>query len=80
VPSFYRIIHGCYFILSATCFCFSIHRCQIRAVAMAFRLISSNGVIDGMLMKIQTPSSSKAGLFSGHYQTYGITVQAVYNA
>jgi hypothetical protein len=64
---------------------------EISAASMAFKSISSNGVIDGcvgcvdgLLMKIQTPSSSEAGnvksFFSGHYQTFGINIQAACDA
>jgi hypothetical protein len=56
-----------------------------------FKAISSNGVIDGcvacldgMLLQIQTPTATKTGhvksYFSGHYQTYGINVQAACDA
>ena len=42
------------------------------------------GCVDGLLMKIQTPSNSEVGnvksFFSGHYQTYGINVQAACDA
>jgi hypothetical protein len=59
----------------------------MQAAADGFRNISSNGVIDGciacvdgILLKIQTPAATEVGnvkaFFSGHYQTYGINVQA----
>jgi hypothetical protein len=39
------------------------------------------GCLDGLLLRIQTPSSSETGnvkaYFSGHYQAYGVNVQAV---
>ena len=86
VPSFYRIVHLC---MDAIPICpqlafpsFPSTDAEIRAASTAFRSLSSNGVIDGcvgcidgLLMKIQTPSKSKTGnvksFFSGHYQTYG---------
>jgi hypothetical protein len=40
--------------------------------------------VDGLLLRIQTPSSSETGnvkaFFSGHYQAYGINVQAACNS
>jgi DDE superfamily endonuclease len=60
---------------------------DLQAAAEGFKSISSNRVIDGciacvdgILLKIQTPRASEVGnvkaFFSGHYQTYGINVQA----
>ena len=95
VPSFYRIVHLC---MDAILICpqlafpsFPSTDAEIRAASTEFRSLSSNGVIDGcvgcidgLLMKIQTPSKSKTGnvksFFSGHYQTYGINIQAACDA
>jgi DDE superfamily endonuclease len=60
---------------------------DIQQAANDFRSKSTNGVIDGcvacldgLLLRIQTPSSNETGnvkaYFSGHYQAYGINVQA----
>jgi hypothetical protein len=60
---------------------------DLQAAADGFKSVSSHGVIDGcvgcldgILLKIQTPASKDVGnvksFFSGHYQTYGINVQA----
>jgi hypothetical protein len=60
---------------------------EIEKVAHDFTSKSTNGVIDGciacldgLLLRIQTPSFNETGnvkaYFSGHYQAYGINVQA----
>lgn len=60
---------------------------EIAAAAAGFKKISSYQVmqgciacIDGMLLRIQTPGSNETGnvksYFSGHYQEYGINIQA----
>ena len=63
---------------------------ELQTAADGFKSISSHGVVDscigcgcldGVLLKIQTPSAKQAGnvksYFSGHYQRwYGINVQA----
>jgi len=57
----------------------------------SFKACSSNEVIDGcvacvdgLLLKVKTPASVETGnvkaYFSGHYQTYGINVQAACDA
>jgi DDE superfamily endonuclease len=60
---------------------------SIKIAANEWKELSSSGVIngcvacmDGLLLRIQTPSSKETGnvkaYFSGHYQDYGINVQA----
>jgi hypothetical protein len=61
---------------------------QLMKASDAFNNISSNnaiigcvGCIDGYLLRVKVPSVSQVGnvksYFSGHYQTYGINIQAV---
>jgi hypothetical protein len=61
---------------------------ECQAIAEGFRLVSPResivncvGCVDGYLMQIETPSREDAGnvrsFFSGHYQCYGINIQAV---
>jgi hypothetical protein len=89
VPSFYRCIHKCMdAILAADELSFSFPSGeQIDTAAREFDAISSNRAIkgcvacvDGYLLRIQVPSATETGnvkaYFSGHYQTYGINVQA----
>jgi hypothetical protein len=90
VPSMYRIVHVC---MNAIILCdefeieFPSNNTDLEATAEGFKSISSHGILDGcvgcldgILLKIQTPSSNEVGnvksFFSGHYQTYGINVQA----
>ena len=60
---------------------------ELDEAALSFKSLSSQGAIrgciaclDGYLLWIIVPSSSETGnvkaYFSGHYQTYGINVQA----
>lgn len=60
---------------------------EARDAALGFQSISQQGciwncvaVLDGYHLQIQTPSKSEArnvrSFFSGHYQTYGVNVQA----
>lgn len=91
VASFYRVVHIC---IDAVLLCkdlsidFPQTEEELQAKADAFKAISSHGVfegcvgcIDGLLMKIITPSCTEAGnvksFFSGHYHTNGINIQAV---
>ena len=87
--SFYRCIYKCIdAILAADELSFTFPSGEgISIAARQFRSISSNDAIhgcvaclDGFLMLIQTPSSKETGhvksYFSGHYQTYGINIQA----
>ena len=88
--SFFRIIHEC---MEAILLCdelqisFPSTDTELQTAADGFKSISSHGVVDGcigcldgILLKIQTPSAKEAGnvksYFSGHYQRYGINVQA----
>ena len=90
IPSFYRVLHLC---MDAILLCdefeisFPSTETDLQAAADGFKSISSHGIIDGcvgcldgILLKIQTPTSKEVGnvksFFSGHYQTYGINVQA----
>ena len=61
---------------------------ELDTAAQEFQILSTNlvvngcvGCLDGFLLKNQTPSSKESGniksYFSGHYQCYGINVQAV---
>jgi hypothetical protein len=63
---------------------------ECKSVADGFRSISTKeaitnciGVIDGYLLRIYTPPKADAGnvrcFFSGHYQCYGINIQAICN-
>jgi len=60
---------------------------ELEEAAQGFELLSTQAVIkgcvaclDGYLLQIRVPSSTETGnveaYFSGHYQTYGINVQA----
>ena len=94
VRSFYRIVHLCMdaiLLCPDLAFSLPVTATEIADALTAFKAISSKGVIDGcvgcvdgLLMKIQTPSNSEVGnvksFFSGHYQTYGINVQAACDA
>jgi hypothetical protein len=88
--SFFRIVHEC---MDTILLCdelqisFPSTDTELQTAAEAFKSISSHGVVDGcigcldgILLKIQTPSAKEAGnvksYFSGHYQRYGINVQA----
>lgn len=90
VTSFYRCIHAS---MEAILVCerLSIHFPttdeELEIAANDFKSLSTAGVIDGcvacidgILLRIQTPSPSETGnvkaFFSGHYQAYGINVQA----
>jgi DDE superfamily endonuclease len=64
---------------------------EIEEAESAFKAHSTGGVIDGcvacvdwLLLRIQTPSPDETGnvkaYFSGHYQAYGINVQAACDA
>jgi hypothetical protein len=90
VASFYMCIHAP---MKAILLCeeLSIHfpttSKELQIAADNYKALSTNGVIDGcvacvdgLLLRIQTPSASENGnlkaFFSGHYQAYGINVQA----
>jgi hypothetical protein len=64
---------------------------ELSKAAADYKSISSYGVIDGcvacldgLLLPIQTPRASETGhvksYFSGHYQMYGVIVQAACDA
>ena len=90
IPSFYRCAYACIdaiLLCDSLAFSFPTSPEDLQTAANGFKNISSNGVIegcvaclDGMLLRIQTPSPNEVGnvksFFSGHYQVYGINVQA----
>lgn len=91
VSSFYVCIHKCMnAILLCDALSFSMPKTEeeLNRASEEFESISFNSVIDGcigcldgFLLAIQTPPKSQTGnvkaYFSGHYQCYGINVQAV---
>jgi hypothetical protein len=91
VPSFYRILHLCIdgiLRCKELSFSFPSTNEQLQEIADGFKTLSTKEVFDGcvgcldaLLLKIRTPSNKEAGnvkaFFSGHYQTYGINIQAV---
>ena len=91
IPSFFRIVHDCIrAILRCDDLSFSFPSTdeELQKIADGFRALSTQevvdgcvGCVDGLLLKVRTPSSKEAGgnvkaYFSGHYQTYGINIQA----
>ena len=90
VPSLYRIVHVCMkaiLLSDELAISFPSNNTDLEAAAEGFKSISSHGIVDGcvgcldgILLKILTPSSKEVGnvksFFSGHYQMYGINVQA----
>jgi DDE superfamily endonuclease len=91
VASFYRCIYNCIHGLlkcRQLAIKFPSTADEILQSASSFNSISNLrlvkhcvGSVDGILLKIQTPSSKECGhvksFFSGHYHGYGINVQAV---
>jgi hypothetical protein len=91
VSSFYVCIHKCMnaiLLCDALSFSMPITEEDLNRASEEFESISFNSVIDGcvgcldgFLLTIQTPPKSQTGnvkaYFSGHYQCYGINVQAV---
>ena len=89
--SFYRIIWKTMDVLNTTPeldIKFPQSQAEIHAALSGFTMISMGaaitnciGVIDGYLMRIKVPSKEEAGnvrsYFSGHYQCYGVNIQAV---
>jgi hypothetical protein len=85
VPSFYRILHLCIdgiLRCEEMSFSFPSTNEQFQEIADGFKALSTKevfdgcvGCLDGLLLKIRTPSNKEAGnvkaFFSGHYQTYG---------
>jgi DDE superfamily endonuclease len=92
--AFYRAAHQCASaILQVDELAFSFQETadELSKAAADFKEISSYGVIDGcvacldgLLLPIQTPRASETGhvksYFSGHYQMYGVNVQAACDA
>jgi hypothetical protein len=91
VNSFYCILHKCTKAFN-NCNQFAFHLSGTEEVLLlanaGFNTISTNnaiegcvGSIDGYLLKIKLPTSSVVenvkSYFSGHYQTYGIIIQAI---
>jgi hypothetical protein len=90
ISSFYRCIHTsmtAILLSEALSIHFPTTDEELQNAANDFKSLSTNGVIDGcvacvdgILLRIQTPPSSATGnvkaFFSGHYQAYGINVQA----
>ena len=89
--SFYACVHRC---VDAILYCgtlayhFPNTAREISEAAGGFKEHSSNGILDGcvgcldgLLVRIQTPSAREVGnvkaFFSGHYRAYGVNVQAV---
>jgi hypothetical protein len=89
--SFYRCLHKTLYAIcnhSALLVRFPTTIRELEIISNGFENVSSNssitncvGAIDGYLLSINTPSRSEVGnvkaYFSGHYQKYGINVQAV---
>ena len=94
IATFYRVCYQC--VEAILCcaelsYSFPSTAEEFEDAAKGFRECSSNGVIDGcvgcvdgLLLQIQTPASNETGnvkaYFSGHYQAYGINVQAACDA
>lgn len=94
VPTFYVCIHKsmqAVLLCDELSYSFPATDDEICDAASEFRKLSGHHIIDGCvaaidgyLLQIQTPSSSETGhvkaFFSGHYQAYGINVQAACDA
>jgi hypothetical protein len=54
---------------------------QFKSISYNEAIMNCIGIIDGYLLRIKTPSRIHVGnvksYFSGHYQCYGINIQAV---
>ena len=88
--SFYRSIYKCIDVIlnsDELSYKFPSTTAEFEAAAQEFKALSSHGArkgcdacLDGLLLRIQVPASSETGnvkaYFSGHYQAYGINVQA----
>jgi hypothetical protein len=89
-PSFYRVVYRCIDAIlrvDELAYHFPSTDDDILQAARGFSLVSSHNIVqgcvacvDGMLLRIDTPCQSETGnvksYFSGHYQDYGINVQA----
>lgn len=94
IASFYRCLHSCaeaILTVKELAYHFPATTRELRRTAKDFKKISSYGLIDGcigcldgLLLKIQVPSSKDCGhvksFHSGHYGISGINVQAVCDA
>jgi DDE superfamily endonuclease len=90
VPSVYRVIWKCIDAINACdelAIKFPTTMDEVKEAARGFETISTQGciwncvsVIDGYLLRIQTPSKSEVrnvrSFSSGHYQTHGLNIQA----
>ena len=88
--SFYVCVHKCMDVIMSCnqlAYSFPTTAHEIQQAVEDFKQHCTNGVIDGcvacldgLLVRIQTPSSSETGnvksYFSGHYHTYGLNIQA----
>lgn len=94
VSSFYVCVYKCVDAINS-CDELSYHfprqPSQIESSSREFQMLSTNGALDGcvgcldgLLLKIITPPATDTGnvkaYFSGHYQCYGINIQAVCDA
>lgn len=91
VPSFYRVVFRCVDAIlrqNELGYHFPSSNDEVLKASSGFAQISSHhiiegcvGALDGMLLRIFTPRKTETGnvkaYFSGHYQDYGINVQAV---
>lgn len=91
IPSFYRVVYRTLRLIVACKeleICLPATEEECKVLANGFRGISFKeaitnciGVIDGYLLRIYTPPKAQAGnvksYFSGHYQCYGINIQAI---
>lgn len=92
--SFYKGVYACVNAIlqcDGLSYSFPSDNASIAAAAMEWKEYSTSGIVsgcvacmDGLLLQIQTPPSKDTGnvkaYFSGHYQTYGINVQAACDA
>jgi hypothetical protein len=90
IPSFYQCVHRCInaiLFCESLAYKFPSQKEDIEMAAQSFMEISTNHTIkgcvacvDGFLLKIQTSAAKDTGnvksYFSGHYQAYGINIQA----
>jgi hypothetical protein len=90
IASFYRVMGRCAKAIlhtEALAYHFPKTQEELQSAAAGFRSISTNnfltgfvGVMDGLLLRIRVPAAGEVGhvtsFFSGHYQAYGINVQA----
>jgi hypothetical protein len=91
IPSFYLVVYRCVdaiLKLKELEYTFPTTNDMMEIAANDFKALAGNdvmdgcvGCIDGMLIPINTPASAEVGhvksYFSGHYQQYGINMQAI---